>query len=68
MIWAAFLMYAWAGVTIGRLCYEFDVFAEEEDPHPFDGRRREIRLCWIVGVWWFLILPRALWVHVREPR
>lgn len=72
MIWIVYLVYVWAGATIGRICYEFDVFAPDKPPRSggeaMEARRREIKTCWTVGILWFTIVPVALYVHIRTPR
>lgn len=63
------LVYLWAGLTIGRMCYEWDIFAasEAEEPLPIE-RRQEISLCWVVGFVWPIIMLYAIWIHVSNPR
>lgn len=71
MIWFA-VMYVWAGVTIGRMVYEFDVFANDATPRSdaeaMQARGREIRLAWAIGMFWPMVLPYAVYVHAKTPR
>ena len=60
MIWAVVMIYVLAGATIGRMCYEFDVYAD--DPRPV-----ETRMCWITGAVWFVVPLWALWIHIKSP-
>lgn len=71
MIWWMIFLYVLAGVTIGRMAYEFDVF---DPPYTEDRdqalRNREVEI-WssvITGVLWPLVPAWALWVYVRTFR
>lgn len=75
---AAAIVYVLAAVTIGRMCYEFDVFTPQlpdtamgraatrlESVH---SRRDEIIACWITGAFWFAVPLYGLWIHIKTPR
>ena len=70
MIFALIAVYALAGVTIGRMTYEFDVWAVESSTvdEAIDARRSETRAAVLTGILWPIVPVFALVVHVRTPR
>lgn len=76
MIWWLVFVYALAGITVGRIVWEFDMFTDYpvSYEHAQDARarvlarRREVMVCWIVGAGWPVVPLWALWTHVRKPR
>lgn len=64
MIWLLAATYLLAGVTIARMAYEFDAFAE---PAPtLEGREREIWLCVMLVVVWPVVPAWALWTTLTR--
>ena len=75
MIWLLLAVYLLAAATVGRMAYEFDVFAEDVAEWAGAGadqalaaRRAEIVVSFLVGVFWPVVPLFALWVHVKTPR
>lgn len=62
------VVYTLAGITIGRMCYEFDVFQRGDIADPVEARRWETLACWITGALWVAVPAYGLWLHVSNPR
>jgi len=59
MIWLLIWTYALAGLTIGRMAWEFDAF--KDDP-------KEKLMCWVTAILWPLVPALGLWAAVRGLR
>jgi len=76
VIWWLIFVYVLAGITVGRMAWEFDVFTVDPilGERPQDvlarslARRVEVFVCWVAGVVWPVVPLWALWTHVRNPR
>lgn len=66
MTWLLIVTYLLAGATIGRMAWEFDVFAAGS-PDAYDWRL-DRRLCVMAGILWPLVPALLLWSYVRIPR
>jgi hypothetical protein len=70
MIWLLAATYLLAGVTIARMAYEFDVFAEPGASLAEQARirEREIWTCVMLVFVWPFVPALLLWSYVRMPR
>lgn len=53
-------VYLLAGLTIGRMAYEFDVFSEGR-PQTMRDRRIEVFACWVTVLLWPCVPALGLW-------
>ena len=61
MLAALIVTYLAAAFTIGRMCWEFDVYAERYG-------LAEAVACWVIGLLWPVVPVWGLWNHIRTPR
>lgn len=66
MIWLLVAVYLLAGVTIGRMCYEFDVFAPDRPGlETMADRRADVGTCCLIALIWFVVPVAGLVNHLR---